>query len=58
MNKSPVTPLSPGARVVTGEVVKNVMLNPESVILNLFQNLFRASLFQHLTKSMDYETLK
>jgi hypothetical protein len=30
---------------------KNVMLNPESVILNLIQNLFRAGLFQHLIKS-------
>lgn len=27
------------------------MLNPESVILNLIQNLFRAGLFQHLIKS-------
>ena len=33
------------------------MLNPESVMLNLFQHLFRAGLFQHL-KSMHYETLK
>jgi hypothetical protein len=29
---------------------KEVMLNPESVILNLIQNLFRAGLFQHLIK--------
>jgi len=34
------------------------MLNPESVILNLVQNLFRAGLIQHLTKSRIYETLK
>ncbi len=34
------------------------MLNPESVILNLIQNLFRAGLIQHLTKSRTYETLK
>ena len=34
------------------------LLNPESVILNLVQNLFRAGLFQHFMKSTDYETLK
>jgi len=34
------------------------MLNPESVILNLVQNLFRADLFQHLIKSTCSETLK
>jgi len=41
------------------------MLNPESVILNLVLNLiqywfriFRAGLFQHLTESIGYETLK
>ena len=34
------------------------MLNPESVILNLVQNLFRAGLVQHLIKSSTYETLK
>jgi hypothetical protein len=34
------------------------MLNPESVMLNLFQYLFRAGLIQHLTKSRTYETLK
>jgi hypothetical protein len=34
------------------------MPNPESVILNLVQNLFRAGLFQHLIKSIYYETLK
>ena len=34
------------------------MLNPESIILNLVQNLFRAGLVQHLTEPMDYETLK
>ncbi len=33
------------------------MLNPESV-MKLFQHLFRAGLFQHLIKSMTYETLK
>jgi len=37
---------------------KDVMLNPESVILNLIQNLFRAGLFQHLIKSTGFETLK
>ncbi len=35
----------------------NVMLNPECVILNLVQNLFRAGLFQHLIKIICYETL-
>jgi len=34
------------------------MLNPESVMLNLFQHLFRAGLFQHLIKSTGFETLK
>jgi hypothetical protein len=34
------------------------MLNPASVMLNLFQHLFRAGLVQHLTKSRVYETLK
>ena len=34
------------------------MLNPESVMLNLFQHLFRAGLVQHLTKSRTYQTLK
>jgi hypothetical protein len=34
------------------------MLNPENVMLNLFQHLFRAGLIQHLTKSKTYETLK
>ena len=34
------------------------MLNPESVMLNLFQHLFRAGLFQHLINSRIYETLK
>jgi hypothetical protein len=34
------------------------MLNPESVMLNLFQHLFRAGLFQHPIKSKNYETLK
>jgi len=34
------------------------MLNPESVMLNLFQHLFRAGLFQYLIKSRAYETLK
>jgi hypothetical protein len=34
------------------------MLNPESVMLNLFQHLFRAGLFQHKIGSMSYETLK
>jgi predicted transcriptional regulator len=38
--------------------MENVMLYPESVILNLIQNLFRAGLIQHLTKSRTYETLK
>jgi hypothetical protein len=33
-----------------------VMLNPESVIPNLFRDLFRAGLVQHLKE--DYETLK
>ncbi len=33
------------------------MLDPESVILNLVQNIFRAGLFQHLNNSMCYETL-
>jgi hypothetical protein len=42
--------------MVHGKCQKNlkytkVMLNPESVILNLVQNLFRAGLFQHLIKS-------
>jgi hypothetical protein len=30
---------------------QNVMLNSESVMLNLFQHLFRAGLFQHPVKS-------
>ena len=34
------------------------MLTPESVMLNLFQHLFRAGLIQHLIKSKTYETLK
>jgi hypothetical protein len=34
------------------------MLNPESVMLNLFQHPFRVGLFQHLIKSRAYETLK
>ena len=33
-----------------------VMLNTESVIPNLFRDLFRAGLVQHLKE--DYETLK
>jgi hypothetical protein len=37
--------------------MENVMLNPESVMLNLFQHLFRAGLFQHLIKSRCYQTL-
>ena len=31
------------------------MLNPESVMLNLFQHLFRAGLFQHLFGAMNLE---
>jgi hypothetical protein len=34
------------------------MLIPESVMLNLFQHLFKGGLIQHLTKSKTYETLK
>jgi len=34
------------------------MPNPERVILNLIQNLFRAGLFRHLTESNNNETLK
>lgn len=34
------------------------MLNPESDMLNLFQHLFRAGLFQHKIGSLSYETLK
>ena len=34
------------------------MLNPESVILNSVQNLFRAGPVQHLSESRTYETLK
>jgi hypothetical protein len=34
------------------------MLNPESVILNSVQNLFRAGPFEHLKPSRTYETLK
>jgi hypothetical protein len=30
------------------ELVQYVMLNPESVILNLVQNLIRADLIQHI----------
>ncbi|GEM_PF-6159377 len=33
-----------------------VTLNPESVILNVVQNLFRAGSFQHL-KSIQYEAM-
>jgi len=29
-------------------LIIDVMLNPESVMLNLFQHLFRAGLVQHL----------
>ncbi len=43
---------------VINETVTTVMLNPESVILNLIQNLFRAGLVQHLTEPGSYETLK
>jgi len=38
-------------------ICENVILNPESVILNLVQNLFRAGLFQHLVPNR-HETLK
>jgi hypothetical protein len=34
------------------------MLNPESVMLNLFQHLFRAGLVQHLIRSRGYQALK
>jgi hypothetical protein len=34
------------------------MLNPESVMLNLFQHLFRAGLIQHLVYSVGYKTMK
>ena len=39
-------------------ITPSVMLNPESVILNLVQNLFRAGLFQHLLEISYLETLK
>jgi hypothetical protein len=41
-----------------GKIRMNIMLNPERVIPNLFRDFFRAGLFQHLIKSMGYETLK
>jgi len=34
------------------------MLNPESVMLNLFQHLFRAGLFQHLKSIHYYSNVK
>jgi hypothetical protein len=48
--------------MVHGKCQKNlkytkVMLNPESVILNLVQNLFRAGLVKHLIKPIN-QTLK
>jgi hypothetical protein len=35
-----------------------MLLNPESVILNSVQNLFRAGPVQHLTNTRTYRTLK
>jgi hypothetical protein len=37
--------------------LEKVILNPERVMLNLFQHLFRAGLFQGLVVSMHHETL-
>jgi len=42
----------------TPQESENVLPNPESVILNSVQNLFRAGPVQHLTESRTYQTLK
>ena len=43
---------------LTPQESENVLPNPESVILNSVQNLFRAGPVHHLIESRTYETLK